>query len=100
MLAVKFQITFLRKPLLFFGGLGAVFMMLGTLVGLYAIYLRYWLGSGNRTLLYLVMLLIGVGMSLFLMGFISEGLTALKEEMTDLRKKSDAMLKEITRRRE
>jgi len=100
MLAVKFQITFLRKPLLFFGGLGAVFMMFGVLVGLFAIYERYWLGSGNRTFLYLVMLLIGVGMSLFLMGFISEGLTALKEEMTDLRKKSDAMLKEITRKRE
>jgi glycosyltransferase involved in cell wall biosynthesis len=100
MLAVKFQITFLRKPLLFFGGLGAVSIMLGVLVGLYAIYLRYWLESGNRTLLYLVMLLIGVGMSLFLMGFISEGLTALKEEMTDLRKKSDAMIEALTRKRE
>jgi len=100
MLAVKFQITFLRKPLLFFGGLGAVSMLFGVLVGLYAIYLRYWLGSGNRTLLYLVMLLIGVGMSLFLMGFISEGLTALKEEMTDLRKKSDAMLEKLTRKRD
>lgn len=98
MLAVKFQITFLRKPLLFFGGLGAVFILLGVLVGLYAIYERYVVGAGQRTLLYLVMLLIGVGMSLFLMGFISEGLTALKEEMTDLRKKSDAMLEELTRK--
>ncbi len=99
MLAVKFQITFLRKPLLFFGATGAVFIALGVLVGLYAIYLRYVLEAGNRTLLYLVMLLIGVGMGLFLMGFISEGVTALKEEMTDLRKKSNAILEELIRRR-
>ena len=100
MMAVKFQITFLRKPLLFFGAVGAIFIILGVLVGLYAIYLRYVLESGQRTLLYLVMLLIGVGMGLFLMGFISEGLTALKEEMTDLRKKSDAISEELNRKRE
>jgi len=100
MLAVKFQITFLRKPLLFFGLIGSIFVALGVLVGLYAIYERYVLIHGNRTLLYLVMLLIGVGMSLFLMGFISESVTALKEEMTDLRRKTDAILKEISRRRE
>jgi glycosyltransferase involved in cell wall biosynthesis len=98
MLAVKFQITFLRKPLLFFGVLGAICIGLGVLVGLYAIYMRYVLEQGNRPLLYLVMLLIGVGMSLFLMGFISEGVTALKEEMTDLRKKTDALLEEFKRR--
>lgn len=100
MLAVKFQITFLRKPLLFFGMTGAIFILLGVLVGLYAIYERYVLLHGNRTLLYLVMLLIGVGMSFFLMGFISEGVTALKEEMTDLRKKTDLVLKELNRKRE
>jgi len=99
MLAVKFQITFLRKPLLFFGLVGAIFIGLGVLVGLYAIYARYVLLHGNRTLLYLVMLLIGVGMSLFLMGFISEGVTALKEEVSDLRKKSDAILRELNRRK-
>jgi glycosyltransferase involved in cell wall biosynthesis len=100
MLAVKFQITFLRKPLLFFGVIGATFIFLGFLVGLYAIYLRYIVEDGSRTWLYLVMLLIGVGMSLFLMGFISEGQTALKEELTDLRKKSDAILEELVRKKD
>jgi len=100
MLAVKFQITFLRKPLLFFGLIGAIFIALGILVGLYAIYERYALLHGNRTLLYLVMLLIGVGMSLFLMGFISEGVTALKEEMTDLRKKTDAILGHLNKKKD
>jgi len=100
MLAVKFQITFLRKPLLFFGLLGAGFIALGVVVGLYAIYERYVMMHGNRTLLYLVMLLIGVGMSFFLMGFISESVTALKEELTHMRKKTDALLEEIKRQGE
>ncbi|MEW5796867.1 MAG: glycosyltransferase family 2 protein [Candidatus Zixiibacteriota bacterium] len=99
MLAVKFQITFLRKPLLFFGMTGMIFILLGILVGFYAIYERYVMMHGNRTLLYLVMLLIGVGMSFFLMGFISEGVTALKEEMTDLRKKTNAILENLNRKK-
>ncbi len=97
MVAVKFQITFLRKPLLWFGAVGSCVMGLGVLVGLYAIYLRYIVGRGERPLLYLVMLLIGVGMALFLMGFLSEGLTALKEEITDLRRKATAIQDELKR---
>lgn len=89
MLAVKFQLTFLRKPLLFFGVTGSLFFALGIGVGLWAIYLRYVLGHGERPLLYLVMLLMGLGMGLFLMGFLSEGLTALKEEISHMRKKLD-----------
>lgn len=99
MLAVKFQITFLRKPLLFFGGCGVVVFILGILVGLYAIYLRYFLEQGNRTLLYLVILLMGMGMGLFIMGFMSEGLTALKEEIGDLRRKNKAILDKLDGRK-
>jgi glycosyltransferase involved in cell wall biosynthesis len=100
MLAVKFQITFLRKPLLFFGAIGAVCFGLGVLVGLWAVYLRYFMGHGERPLLYLVILLVGLGMGLFLMGFLSEGLTALKEEISHMRKKSDAILEEIKDRKD
>jgi hypothetical protein len=32
------------------------------------------------------MLLIGVGMALFMMGFVTEGQTAIKEELSDLRR--------------
>jgi glycosyltransferase involved in cell wall biosynthesis len=95
MLAVKFQITFLRKPLLFFGGCGAAVFILGILVGLYAVYQRYFLGHGSRTLLYLVILLLGLGMGLFIMGFMSEGLTALKEEIGDLRRKNRAIFDKL-----
>ncbi len=98
MLAVKFQITFLRKPLIFFGVIGGSSIGLGILIGLYAIYQRYVVGQGERPLLYLVMLLVGVGMGLFLMGFLSEAMTAVREEVSDLRKKNQAILEEIKRR--
>jgi glycosyltransferase involved in cell wall biosynthesis len=87
MVAVKFQITFLKKPLLFFGLIGSTCFGLGFLVGLWAIYLKYWLGETQLPLLYLVILLVGLGFGLFLMGFMAEGQTAIKEEVGDLRRK-------------
>lgn len=87
MIAVKFQITFLKKPLLFFGLVGAALIAMGVLVGLVALYLRYVAGEGRRELLYLVMLLVGLGMALFMMGIVAEGQAAIKEELTDLRRK-------------
>ncbi|MBI5266992.1 MAG: glycosyltransferase family 2 protein [candidate division Zixibacteria bacterium] len=98
MLAVKFQITFLRKPLLYFGGAGVISICLGVLVGLWSLYERFILGTGSRVWLFLILLLIGLGMGLFIMGFMAEGQTALKEEVTDLRRKTQAMLDEIKRR--
>ena len=92
MLAVKFQITFLRKPLLFFGMTGLVCFGLGALVGLWAIYLKYWLGETQLPLLYLVILLTGLGFGLFLMGFMAEGQTAIKEEVGDLRRKLNRLM--------
>ncbi len=89
MLAVKFQLTFLRKPLLFFGFIGLGVFFLGFLVGLWAIYLKYWQGETQLPLLYLVILLAGLGLGLFMMGFITEGQAAIKEELTSLRRKFD-----------
>ena len=51
------------------------------------LYLRFVIGEGYRPLLYLVILLMGIGMGLFMMGFMAEGLTALREEIGDMRKK-------------
>lgn len=87
MVAVKFQITFLQKPLLFFGLIGSVCFFFGFLIGLWAVYLKYWQGETQLPLLYLVVLMTGLGFGLFLMGFIVEGQTAIKEEVSDLRRK-------------
>ncbi len=94
MVAVKFQMTFLRKPLLFFGLVGSMCFLAGLLLGLVAVYLRFVIGEGYRPLLYLVILLMGVGMGLFMMGFMAEGLTALREEISDMRKKVQRGLSE------
>lgn len=96
MMAVKFQLTFLRKPLLYFGSIGAILLFGALLIGLYAIYLRYILLSGDRNLIFLVILLVLMGMSFFLLGFVSEGQTAMKEELTDLRKKTDRLLARLS----
>lgn len=87
MLAVKFQITFLKKPLLWFGLLGSIMIFAGMLVGLWAVYVKYVLGETQLPLLYLVILLAGIGLGLFVMGFVSEGQTAIKEEVSDIRRK-------------
>jgi glycosyltransferase involved in cell wall biosynthesis len=91
MLAVKTQISFLKKPLLFFGILASVFLILGVLVGLVALYMRFVLGEGFRPLLYLVILMIGIGLGLFILGFLAEGLAAIKEELGAVRKKLDSL---------
>lgn len=91
MVAVKFQLTFLKKPLLFFGFIGSVCFVLGFLVGIWAVYLKYWHGETQLPLLYLVILLTGLGFGLFLMGFITEGLTAINEEVSELRRKFTKM---------
>jgi glycosyltransferase involved in cell wall biosynthesis len=98
MLAVKFQISFLRKPLLYFGGAGVLCFFLGILVGLWSLYERFVLGQGNRLWLFLILLLIGLGMGLFLMGFMAEGQTALKEEVSDMRRKTQMLVNQMKRR--
>lgn len=88
MMAVKFQISFLKKPLLFFGVTGSIFSVLGVLVGLWAIYERYVMQNGNRAFLYLVILLIGLGLGFFILGFLAEGIAGMKEELNDIRRRS------------
>jgi glycosyltransferase involved in cell wall biosynthesis len=85
MLAVKSQLTFLRKPLLFFGIIGSSLVILGIVVGTIALYLRYMHDLGLRPLLYLVILLVMMGISIFILGFLSEGLAAIREELGQVR---------------
>lgn len=89
MLAVKVQLSLLKKPLLFFGGLGSISFGLGFLVGLVALYLRFVAGEGFRPMLYLVILLMGLGLGLFILGFLAEAMASMKEELAGIRKKLD-----------
>ncbi len=81
LLAVKFQLSFGQKPLLLFGTLGGVSLIAGVIVGLIAIYLRVFQHVGYRPLVYLTMLLVLLGVSLFSMGFLGEIIANIRDEM-------------------
>jgi glycosyltransferase involved in cell wall biosynthesis len=81
LLAVKFRMSFLSKPLLFFGTGGMVLIVLGFVVGAVAIYLRFALSEGYRPLLYLVILCETVGVMLFAIGFLAEAIVDLGDRM-------------------
>lgn len=81
LLSVWFQLRFGRKPMLFFGLSGAVLVLGGVLVGIYALIERYVLGIGFRPWLYLVMLLVLSGLVLFGFGFVGELVAGMREEL-------------------
>jgi len=85
LLAVKFQLSFMKKPLLFFGSMGLGILGLAFVIGVVALYLRYVLMEGYRPLLTLVMLLAVSGVLFFAMGFLGELLINLKEDISALR---------------
>ena len=80
LVAVAFQLTFVRKPLLYFGVLGTGALGFGFLVGLLAIILRL-AGHGFRPLLYLVILLVMAGLVLFAAGFLGESLAGISDRL-------------------
>jgi glycosyltransferase involved in cell wall biosynthesis len=85
LLSVKFQLSFMKKPLLFFGSLGIGLFFLGTLVGIIALILRIFLHEGYRPMLYLVILCMLSGISFFALGFLAESIAGLKEEIASLK---------------
>jgi len=87
LVAVKFQISLIKKPLLLFGTVGLISLLAGAIIGTYALYLRFIRGIGVRPLLYLVSLLILAGLSLFTVGFLAETLASLAARMERLEKK-------------
>jgi glycosyltransferase involved in cell wall biosynthesis len=86
LLSVWFQLRFGRKPMMFFGVSGGVLFLLGFLVGLIALILRFGYGIGFRPLLDLVMVLVICGIALFGFGFIGELLAGMRDETAALRR--------------
>jgi len=72
LVAVWFQYSFLKKPLLFFGAGGFICFAAGFILGLVALYMRFALQMGFRPLLTLVSMLISLGVLLFGLGFLGE----------------------------
>jgi glycosyltransferase involved in cell wall biosynthesis len=90
LLSVKFQLSFMKKPLLLFGFLGLILIFLGLVTGGVAVYLRIAKNEGLRPLLYLVILLVLSGISFFALGFLAEAIVSVKEEIKTLGKQISA----------
>jgi glycosyltransferase involved in cell wall biosynthesis len=86
LLSVWFQLRFARKPLLFFGGLGAILFMVGFLAGIVALILRFGYGIGFRPLLNLVETMVISGIVLFGFGFVGEMIAGFREDLLGLRR--------------
>ena len=85
--SVKFQISFMKRPLRFFGTWGILSGLAGFIVGLISIYLRFFTTHGSRTLLYLVIILVLSGLGLFALGFLAEVMVGLRDEISALKKR-------------
>lgn len=85
--AVGFQLTFMRKPMLYFGTYGSISIVLGFIAGIVAIILRIF-GHGFRPILYLVILLVIGGLLLFGFGFLGEAVATINDRLDRLSKKS------------
>jgi glycosyltransferase involved in cell wall biosynthesis len=83
LVAVWFQLRFMRKPMLYFGVMGMVSVGLGVVAGIVEIILRI-LGHGFRPILYLVMLLVMVGVMLFALGFLAEMIAGMSDRLNRL----------------
>ena len=81
MLSVWFQLTFARRPMLFFGTAGLLTFMLALLLGIVAIVLRYGYGLGFRPLLTLIAMLANMGLILLIGGFLGEMIEGLIERV-------------------
>jgi glycosyltransferase involved in cell wall biosynthesis len=87
LLSVKTLTTFLRKPLILFGTVGAVLAASGIVIGLVALYYRFMLGQGYRPLIYLVTLLVILGVLLFALGFLAEAIAQLRDRIDHLERR-------------
>jgi glycosyltransferase involved in cell wall biosynthesis len=85
LMSVWFQLRFGRKPMLFFGVIGATLFLLGSITGVVALYLRFGPPHlGFRPLLDLIMVLVISGVALFGFGFLGEMLAGMREELRAL----------------
>lgn len=83
LLAVKFLLSFSKRPLRVFGTTGIAFFLLGFAAGAYLTYIKLAVGTiGNRIpLLFLAVFLMTMGIQLFAFGFLAEMVASIKDRM-------------------
>jgi glycosyltransferase involved in cell wall biosynthesis len=83
LLSVWFQLRFGRKPMLFFGIIGAVLFSLGFLVGILSVVLRMVYRADVAMMVSLVQTLLITGVILFGFGLIGELIAGLREDQRE-----------------
>ncbi len=85
-LVVKFLMTFSRKPMLFFGGVGSAMILVALAIWSYLtyIYLTTPRGMQIRPLFIFAGVLFGAGILLFIGGFLAELVVTATENLADL----------------
>lgn len=87
LLVIKFQISFMKRPMFFFGTLGLVFIGSGVLLGfgilIYAFCTSFAVTLA-KGLYFLLLLLFIVGLNFFSFGFLAEFMVAISERLKSL----------------
>ncbi len=84
LLAVKIQLSFMERPLILFGVTSGLLVLLGVVIGLFALYQRFVLLHGYRPLGYLSGLLVVLGVLAFALGFLAEGIGQVRDRVEHL----------------
>ena len=74
LLTIKFLIKYSKRPLHFFGSIGIISFLLGTLISIYLLYEKYFLNIniGSRPMLILGVLLLIIGVQFICLGLLGE----------------------------
>lgn len=83
LLSVWFQLRFGRKPMLFFGIGGALLFLLGSVIGVIAVILRFTQRADVALMVNLVMTMVITGVMLFGFGLVGELVAGLREEQRE-----------------
>lgn len=87
LLAIKFQLSFMKRPMFYFGTLGLIFLGLGVLLGLgllfAVIYMRFTVQLAKAWYILLLLLFI-VGLSFLSLGFLAEFMANITEKLKSL----------------
>jgi glycosyltransferase involved in cell wall biosynthesis len=94
MIAVWFELTFARKPLLLFGMLGATLFAVGVVAGVTALVWLAVTGEGIRPVWTLIQTCLIVGSVFFSTGFIGELVAAQRAETRELRSRMEELAQE------
>ena len=81
LLAVWFLVTFMKKPMMFFGTMGFISSAAGLILGIGILIARFAYGWGYPPLQTLVVLLVQLGFTSFIFGALAEMVAAVREKV-------------------